>query len=108
MPLRVCVPGCDVLVHTCVLAPWTQIAETASLGDAILGALYNQRRRLEGAVDHRNQLNAELQDSGSLMQRMSRRLSVRHFLWYSTIALLIAAIIVTIWWKVASGADAKD
>ena len=79
----------------------SQIAETASLGDAILGALYNQRRRLQTAVDHRRQLNSDLDVSANLMQRMSRRLSFRHALWYTIIALLIAAIIVTIWWKSA-------
>ena len=76
-----------------------QIAETATLGDAILGALYNQRQRLVGAVEHRKQLNAELEESGNLMQRMMRRITFKHARWYGIIGLLVVAIVVTSWWK---------
>lgn len=34
------------------------------------------------------------------MQRMMRRISMKHARWYSIIGLLVIAIIVTIWWKV--------
>eukprot|EP00322_Chrysochromulina_rotalis_P009009 CAMPEP_0115851220 /NCGR_PEP_ID=MMETSP0287-20121206/12369_1 /TAXON_ID=412157 /ORGANISM="Chrysochromulina rotalis, Strain UIO044" /LENGTH=92 /DNA_ID=CAMNT_0003305245 /DNA_START=72 /DNA_END=347 /DNA_ORIENTATION=- len=73
------------------------IAETAGLGDAILGALYHQRRRLDTAVNHRRELNSELDNSSTLMQRMSRRLSFRHMLWYAIVVVLVVAIITAIW-----------
>mmetsp|Transcript_48186 Transcript_48186/g.125974 ORF Transcript_48186/g.125974 Transcript_48186/m.125974 type:complete len:139 (-) Transcript_48186:319-735(-) len=85
-----------------------QIAETAGLGDAILGALYHQRRRLDTAVNHRRELNSELDNSSTLMQRMSRRLSFRHMLWYAIVVVLVVAIITAIWWRATHGNSDSD
>ena len=52
-----------------------------------------------GAVEHRKQLNAELEESGNLMQRMMRRITFKHARWYGIIGLLVIAIVFTTWWK---------
>ena len=79
-----------------------QIAETASLGDAILGALHHQRRRLDSALQNREHLNENLAHSSSLTQRMTQRLKWKHFSWLSLILLLVVAIVTAIWWKMST------
>jgi hypothetical protein len=88
------------LEFTTALSCALQLADTTSLGDAILGALHGQRRRLEGASYRQQELNEDLSASSTLVERMMRRLKLRHLCWYGIVVLLIVAIVYTLWVQV--------
>ena len=97
-------PATSELCASCCVA---QLAETASLGDAILGALQGQRRRLEGAAEQRKQLNADLNASSNAMQRILDRIMRRRVVWIGIAVVLIVAILATIWFQLANANEAQ-
>ena len=78
-----------------------QLAETATLGGAILGALHRERKVIEGAVGRHEAVNAELDSSSSVMRRMMRRAAWRRAMYLGIVGLLLAAIIL-VWWLKAN------
>merc|ERR1719198_1080177 len=93
MPLRVRVPF--------------QLAESAALGGAILGALHVQRRALEGATQRHEGVLDELEESATVMQRMMRRVLRRRAFYMSIAGLLVVAIVVA-WWLKANLSASHD
>ena len=79
-----------------------ELAQTATLGGAILSALNVQRRVIEGAVRRHDAVAEELGDSENTMRRMNKKLLMRRLWYFSIIALLIAAI-VFVWWLKSDG-----
>ena len=69
------------------------------MGDAILGALYDQRRHLQAAAVYHRQEQEDVDASGNVVQRMSERLTAQHLKWYAVAAILAAAIGVLVWFK---------
>ena len=82
----------------------TQLAEAATLGGAILGALHTQRQALEGAARRQREVAEELDQSSTVMQRMTRRVFQRRALWFGALALLVVAIVL-VWWLRWGSAD---
>ena len=74
-----------------------QLAESVTVGTAILSALNGQRRLLERAVGRHAAVIGELDDTTTAMQRMNRRLNRRRLFWLGVAATLLAAIIF-VWW----------
>ena len=93
-----------ILTRTCPL-PCTcvstaaQLAESARIGTAVLGVLQSQRRSLEGAVNRQTQAAGELEQTSSIMTQMWQRVKRKRWFCMSIAALLFAAIILMLWFK---------
>ena len=81
-----------------------QLAESATLGGAILTALHGQRRALEGVAQRQADVADELHESSNVMQRLTRRVFVRRATYIGVACLLVAAIVVAWWLKAKLGA----
>lgn len=84
-----------------------QLAETASLGDAILGALQGQRRRLEHAAFSHDWADDDLHRSANLTHGMMQRILRRRAVYVGVALLLIVAIFFTIWFKATHAASGQ-
>ena len=76
-----------------------QLAESATLGGAILTALHGQRRLLDGVARRQADVAEELDESSGVMQRMNRRVFVRRAIYFGVVCLFLAAIVVAWWLK---------
>ena len=54
---------------------------------------------LEGALQHHTDAHAELSNSGTVVQRIMRRLNLRRAIYVGVALLLLGAIIIVIWLK---------
>ena len=88
-----------------MLCTRAQLAETATLGGAILGALHRERGLIEGAVGRHEAVSAELDESSAVMRRMMRRAAVRRAVYLGIVGLLLAAIILVWWLKLKASAS---
>ena len=67
----------------------------------MLGVLQSQRRSLEGAVDRQTQATGELEHASTIMQQMWQRVKRKRLFCMSIAALLVAAIVLVLWLKLA-------
>jgi hypothetical protein len=75
------------------------IAQTQSLGSAILDSLHSQRQSLETSRSHQVAAVADLDASASAMRRARQRVLLKRAACIGVALLLLAAIIVTWWYK---------